>query len=74
MPVGVARRAEPYPGVAVDRPVLLLGVVGIVVAVVAFSALAAAVIARRARLRATHAPRPVPIDACPASYQPPPRP
>jgi ABC-type lipoprotein release transport system permease subunit len=52
MPVGIARRAEPDPGVSVDGPVLLLGFVGIVIAVMALSVLAAAAIARRAR-RAT---------------------
>jgi len=50
MPVGIARKAEPDPGVSVDGPVLLLGFVGILAAVMVLSVLAAAAIARRARL------------------------
>ena len=49
MPVGIARRAEPDPGVSVDSTILLLGFVGIVIVVMGLSALAAATIARRPR-------------------------
>ncbi|MGH9276183.1 MAG: ABC transporter permease, partial [Acidimicrobiales bacterium] len=50
LPVGIARRAEPDPGVSVDGPVVLVGLVGIVVAVLLLAVLAAMAIARRARL------------------------
>jgi hypothetical protein len=50
MPVGIARRAEPDPGVSVDGPVVLLGFVAIVATVMLLSVVAAAAIARRARL------------------------
>jgi hypothetical protein len=49
MPVGIARRAEPDLGISVDWPVLLLGFVAIVIAVIVLSVLAAAAITRRAR-------------------------
>jgi hypothetical protein len=49
MPVGVARRAEPDPGLAVDRAVVSVGVVVTLVAVLALSSLAAAVVSRRER-------------------------
>lgn len=49
MPVGIARRAEPDPGIAVDGSVLLLGSVGTVAAVLLLAVLAAGAVARRAR-------------------------
>jgi len=49
MPVGIARRAEPDPGVSVDGTILLFGFVAIVIVVMGLSALAAATIARRPR-------------------------
>ena len=49
MPVGVARRAEPDPGVSVDVTVLVLGFLGTVVAVLLLAVLASASITRRAR-------------------------
>lgn len=50
LPVGIARRAEPDPGVSFDGPVMLLGFVGVVVAVSLLAVLAAMTTARRARL------------------------
>jgi hypothetical protein len=50
MPVGVARRAEPDPGFAVDTTVLVLGFLVVVVAILLLSLLAAAVASRRERL------------------------
>jgi len=50
MPVGIARRAEPDPGLSVDGPVLLLGFVVVALAVVVLSLFAATVVNRRERL------------------------
>jgi hypothetical protein len=49
MPVGVARRAEPDPGFAVDGPVLLVGAAATVAVVLVLSALSAAAATRRLR-------------------------
>jgi hypothetical protein len=49
-PVGIARRAEPDPGISVDRAVVLLGFVGVVIATLALAVLAAQAVDRRARL------------------------
>lgn len=49
LPVGIARRAEPDPGLAVDGAVVLVGFVGVVAAVLLLSVLAASATARRAR-------------------------
>ena len=49
MPVGIARRAEPDPGVSVDGTVVVLGVVVLFLAVLLLSLLAAAVVSRRER-------------------------
>ena len=48
MPVGVARRAEPDPGIAIDGWVLGLGFVGIVLVVTALAAVVATTTGRRA--------------------------
>ncbi|UDY37635.1 ABC transporter permease [Dermatobacter hominis] len=50
LPVGIARRAEPDPGIAIDATVVVLGFIGIVVGVVLLSVLAAMTIVRRERL------------------------
>jgi hypothetical protein len=57
MPVGVARRAEPDPGVSIDGNVLLAGAVAIAIVVVVLAALAATGVARRARRRADEVSR-----------------
>jgi FtsX-like permease family len=49
MPVGVARRAEPDPGIALDGAVLLLGFVGIVLAVLLLAMLAGVAVSWRTR-------------------------
>lgn len=53
MPVGVARRAEPDPGLAWDLPVLVVGFVSILVTVLALGALAAAAVTRRSGATST---------------------
>jgi hypothetical protein len=50
MPVGIARRAEPDPGVSADWPVVIIGFAVIVVAVLVLATLASLAIARRVRL------------------------
>jgi hypothetical protein len=52
MPVGVARRAEPDPGISVDGPVLMLGSLVVALAVLLLASVAALTVARRARLAA----------------------
>ena len=52
MPVGVARRAEPDPGLSMDGIVVAAGFVLIAVGVVLLSLLAAAVVSRRERFAA----------------------
>lgn len=49
LPIGIARRAEPDPGFAVDTTVLAVGFVGMVVTVQLLSVLAATATAGRAR-------------------------
>ena len=52
MPVGVARQAEPRPGLSVDGHVLGLGFVGVVLVVLVLAGLAAVAVDRRGRLAA----------------------
>ncbi|MFL6203908.1 MAG: FtsX-like permease family protein [Acidimicrobiales bacterium] len=49
MPVGIARRAEPDPGLDVDRGVVLAGFLLLALGVVLLSTLAAAIVSRRER-------------------------
>ena len=46
-PIGRARNAEPHPGVRIDGPVILIGVVAVAAALVALAALLAAARVRR---------------------------
>lgn len=55
-PIGIARAAEPHPGLRVDAPVLLVGGVGLVL-VTTVSALPAALLGLRTRVRAVGASR-----------------
>ncbi len=55
MPLGVARRAEPDPGLSVDGPALLVGFAGVVAAALLLAVLAAAVVGRHTRVGAARA-------------------